>query len=207
MHGSLDFEGFQGTVQRGITTKLQQQTHLQFDIFRLSICSLLNRHFFRGSQQPLACVSQSHLESHLMTSDHFLLLIFEFSQNVFENINKLISSYFIHRPCTCKIIIFYPIISSYIMKHCGCKRYGALACEFSVFPRGVNAIFFSDVRQPILAVSYARFGETYRSHLETSSLTLDKTNKLSRSVGNYQYTLQNISEEPCHIPEPVIVKL
>ena len=81
-----------------------------------------------------------------MTSDHFLFLIFEFSQNVFENINIFISSYFNYKPCTCKIIIFYPIISSYVMKHCGYKRHEALACEFSGFPRGVNEIFFSEVR-------------------------------------------------------------
>jgi len=59
MHGSLDFEGFQGIVQRGITAKLQQHfRHIYNSIYsgyRHSFCSIFI--CFRGRQQTFACVS------------------------------------------------------------------------------------------------------------------------------------------------------
>jgi hypothetical protein len=53
-----------------------------------------------------------------------------------------------------------------------------------------------DVTQSKLVGSYRRFGATYRSHIQGSSLILeDWTNMLLRNIGNYQSTLRNIPEE------------
>ena len=142
-----------------------------------------------------------------MTSGHFLFLIFEFSQNIFENINIFISSYFNYKPCTCKIIILYPIISSYIMKHRIYKRHGALAHEFSSFPLSVNEIFFSDFMKHILTVTYGTFvkiiGPIFNRQAGPLIIPIGF---LETSVTIYQSTLQDFSEEPCHILETEILK-
>jgi hypothetical protein len=64
----------------------------------------------------------------------------------------------------------------------------------------MRSLLFWDVTQPRLVVSYRRFGTPSRSHILGSSsprgmdsLTVkDGTDRLSRKVGNYQFTLRII---------------
>jgi hypothetical protein len=73
----------------------------------------------------------------------------------------------------------------------------------------MRSSLFWDVTQRRLVVSYRRFGTSYRSQLQGSIfkgrtvdwlIHEDGTDRLSRNVGNYQYTLRYIPEERiCHL--------
>jgi len=59
---------------------------------------------------------------------------------------------------------------------------------------------FWDFTERRFVVNYQRFGTTYRSRLQGSNSLHIWTDGLSRNVGNYQYTLRNITEELiCHL--------